>query len=1036
MICPDNIALRLRILLLMLLLVAASGILAQHYQVRTYTEADGIANSMAFDIAQDSSRVLWIARRSGITSYDGSTFTNYNVSDGLRSTSYSFLVVDKKKILWALIESGQLFVSKYQGPAWVTISDRNNLVSTLGTTYSAFEVFYLKDSCVLLAGSASDGLFIHKDGRWHKFTVKNGLPANGVNCLKEKDGKVYIGTQSGLGIFTSDGFRKLPVPGDPLLREPILAFYQFRDTLWLLGKNWFGYLSDNHLTVVSTGFSIPNTRLTRRYFFVITPRGKAFFGNPFNVFYYDPATGQTDFLTRSTGLISEGANAAIVDAEQNLWFAGFRGLTKIPSERFWSFTSVDGLYSNEVASAMELSPGKYVFGHDCALTFYDGTEMTHLLLNPDGCKENYESRVMDVDKDQEGNLWAAVSMMGVARVDRNRKVTLFGENQGIEGVAYSLVVTPDGKIFAGTSGGLYQYENGRFVKIMLRSGPSFSVRRIISGQDNTLFLGTLSRGLIELKGDQEISYQCSRSKLENNVYAYFVDSRQRRLVGTAGGLCEIVNNELVKVNRDGLAISRPVYVILEDNRKNLWVGTDNGVYRWNGARLDHFTVRDGLSGHDINRDAGFIDHRNHIWFGTNNGLTVLRPEFDYDITTIPPPAVSLQFVKAGHDTLDPQKKKSVSYDTDDFTFCTRVISLIDEKQVYVSYYLEGADTGWSAEIPYKGSSFVYNSLKPGTYRFFIKARNSIGIWSEPVSSASFTVRNPFWFSGWFLATASLLFFGIVFLAARFFLVSRYKNRLKEEVDLQTMALRQSENELMVSNAAKDRFFSIIAHDLRSPFNVILGYLDLLVTDYDGFTDLQRQDILSKLKSSSASTIDLLENLLTWAQAQRGLLPFNPEVIRLGDIINENMQLFGSAASHKQIRLEARCAEGLHVFADRNMLSTSLRNLISNAIKFTYPEGVVTLSCSHNDPGFILVEVKDTGMGIEASGQADLFRIEKRMVKKGTANERGTGLGLILCKEFIEKNGGRLWVESEKGAGSAFFFTLPAAKAVANNLSTS
>ena len=359
----------------------------------------------------------------------------------------------------------------------------------------------------------------------------------------------------------------------------------------------------------------------------------------------------------------------------------------------------------------------------------------------------------------------------------------------------------------------------------------------------------------------------------------------------------------------------------------------------------------------------------------------------------------------------------------DISFNARVISLINEQQVFVRYYVEGFDTGWLKELPYTGNSFVYNNLRPGSYRFFLKARNSIGTWSDPVVSATFTIRSPFWLRWWFLTLALLLFSGMIYITTRFILINRYKNQLKDEVNLRTLELRKSEIQLTESNVAKDTFFSIIAHDLRNPFNSILGFLDLLTSDDSDYSESEQKEILLQLKSASVRTFDLLENLLTWARAQRGSLPFEPAPFPLREVIADNLNLFDTAAHSKNISLINKGKEDLRVFADRNMISAVVRNLISNALKFTFPGGAITIGMELQDSETILVYVKDNGTGIPPDILENLFKIEQRTMARGTANETGTGLGLILCKEFIEKNGGTIRVSSTPGEGSTFSFTL-------------
>jgi signal transduction histidine kinase len=204
----------------------------------------------------------------------------------------------------------------------------------------------------------------------------------------------------------------------------------------------------------------------------------------------------------------------------------------------------------------------------------------------------------------------------------------------------------------------------------------------------------------------------------------------------------------------------------------------------------------------------------------------------------------------------------------------------------------------------------------------------------------------------------------------------------------------------------------------------LGYLDLLTSDDSEYTEAEQRQILLKLKSASVRTIDLLENLLTWARAQRGILPFEPVIFPLAEVIADNLDLFDTAAHSKNISLIHTSKASLSVLADRNMISTVVRNLLSNALKFTFSGGTIVIGMELKDPETVLVSVKDTGMGIPSALKEKLFKIEERIVVKGTANETGTGLGLILCKEFIEKNGGSISVTSTHGVGSIFTFTLP------------
>lgn len=235
-------------------------------------------------------------------------------------------------------------------------------------------------------------------------------------------------------------------------------------------------------------------------------------------------------------------------------------------------------------------------------------------------------------------------------------------------------------------------------------------------------------------------------------------------------------------------------------------------------------------------------------------------------------------------------------------------------------------------------------------------------------------------------------------------------------------LEKFSKELQESNATKDRFFSIIAHDLKSPFNSILGLTNVLIDDRQSLDEKEIREILSTIKKSSESAFELLENLLLWANSQTGRISFSPRQFNLKGAIEENIALVEVQASRKKIRIISSCIEDCQAFGDMQMIHTVLRNLLSNAIKFTPQGGEVAVSVTKLDDRYE-ISVKDTGVGIARENIPKLFKIESKYSTKGTANEKGTGLGLILCKEFVDKHGGKIWMESEVGKGSTFYFTI-------------
>lgn len=236
--------------------------------------------------------------------------------------------------------------------------------------------------------------------------------------------------------------------------------------------------------------------------------------------------------------------------------------------------------------------------------------------------------------------------------------------------------------------------------------------------------------------------------------------------------------------------------------------------------------------------------------------------------------------------------------------------------------------------------------------------------------------------------------------------------------------KRIEKELIETNLTKDKFFTIIAHDLRSPFTSILGFSRLLNDEYDDFDDEDRKMMVQQIQCSAEATYQLLDNLLAWARTQLGRTSFNPEKFYIESLIEETILQTNAQAISKEITTSFTKTETNVVFADINMTRVVLRNLISNAIKYSNKGSEIKITSRIEDK-HIAIGVKDEGVGMEPSVCQSLFNLHSNMVStKGTDNEKGTGLGLILAKEFVERNGGGISAQSEEGKGSFFEFTIP------------
>jgi two-component system sensor histidine kinase/response regulator len=236
-------------------------------------------------------------------------------------------------------------------------------------------------------------------------------------------------------------------------------------------------------------------------------------------------------------------------------------------------------------------------------------------------------------------------------------------------------------------------------------------------------------------------------------------------------------------------------------------------------------------------------------------------------------------------------------------------------------------------------------------------------------------------------------------------------------------LKKSELKLTRLNVDKDRFISILGHDLKSPFNNILGFSEVLTAEINSLNSDEIKEIASNINKSAKITNHLLEDILMWARSQQGSIPFKPKNLSLSATCRNILEILNPSAYAKNITIHDSSAAHINVYADADMLKTILLNLVSNSIKFSNSGGKITINAEKNSES-VTISVSDNGVGIPSNDLSKLFNLSEVLTTKGTAGETGTGLGLLLCKEFVEKHGGRIWVESEVGKGSDFKFTLP------------
>jgi signal transduction histidine kinase/ligand-binding sensor domain-containing protein len=671
--------------------------------------------------------------------------------------------------------------------------------------------------------------------------------------------------------------------------------------------------------------------------------------------------------------------------------------------------------------------------------------------NPSDTASLSDNDVRDICVDRNNNIWIATNGGGLNKFDPETNSFIHykegGPNSLVRNWCLKIFEDSYGYLWIGTYGGLsiFDPENNAFRNYVRNNNP-----------------GSLSN---------------------NWIYSFAEDSLGNIWIGTAKGLNYFDRNSrsfTVFTIADGLP-NDVINGILIDNNNNLWLSTNKGISRFNhvSGSIKNLDLLDGLQGNQFIHGSYYISKSGKMYFGGLNGYNSFYPDDIQDNKFIPPVYITdlliyfkqMQINEEGSPltkSITETDKIILTHNQSVITFRYTALNYLNSEKNQYAYRLEGFDKGWNNVGTRREVTFT--NLDPGSYVFRIKASNDDGIWNEEGKSIAITILPPWWKTLIFKIAALLLILTLL-VGFYFYRLSQLnkqriqleklirertseieeKNRIltkqaaelnetnslleerQQKIEEQTEELlAQKENleevnaHLKELNSTKDKFFSIIAHDLKNPFNTILGFSELLNMKYDTLSEEKKLRYMEVIFSSSKNIYNLLENLLQWARTQTDKIAFEPIVFSLKQLVEQNINLLKENITTKNIKIGHKITDSCNVYADRNMINTVVRNLLTNAIKFTRSGGDIAINTLRKN-GHIEISVKDSGIGMSAEETEKIFRVDANFSKSGTDGETGTGLGLILCKEFIIKNGGKIWVESDPGKGSRFLFTLPAAK---------
>jgi len=688
-----------------------------------------------------------------------------------------------------------------------------------------------------------------------------------------------------------------------------------------------------------------------------------------------------------------------------------------------------------------------------------------------------ESAVRAVFQDRKGNIWVGTDGGGLNkfrpatgtfqhfRSIPDDSTTLTGNTARV------IYEDKDGYLWVGTRDGLNRMDptTGKCIRYRHEPGDPHSLSHdiifasILQDAKGYLWIGTYGGGLnrLDIQKGEFTHYRSEpndpESLSDDNVFSIFEEKEGVMWVATNDGFNRF-DTHTGKFQRfttqDGLP-SNVVYGILPDEEGNLWLSTNGGICRFNlkDYSTKNYDVNDGLQSNEFNAGAYHRGRNGKLYFGGVYGLNIIEPD------KLKPVANDAEVVITSMDVLGSEvqvkpdrdikeEEKGIYQVTEEEGKFTLPVSISYAKAIKLNYRhrflalefaalkcpvgatnrfayrMENLDMDWTHAGTRNYISFA--NMDAGTYVLNVKAQNSDGQWSPHQARLSIIITPPFYRTWWFMSFEFLFALGISLLIYHYVIkakTNRILKRQNRQIAEANRQLTESEHNLLELNATKDKFFSIIAHDLKNPFTSLLSITDLLLEDFEHADEEDKHLGMKRVNDAIKEIYSLLENLLTWSRAQTGRINFEPRPFNLSNVVYENINLHRVPAERKGIHLQTELEENVMAFGDRDMINTVVRNLLSNAVKFTGEGKKIAVKVKKNSHD-VEVRVKDEGLGIAKENLNMLFRIDMKFKSKGTHGERGTGLGLILCKEFIERHGGKIGVKSKVDKGSTFYFTIP------------
>ncbi len=995
------------------------------YSIDKWNNENGLPGNAVKDILKTSDGYIWIATFDGLARFDGVKFEVFDkdVSPNFKTNGILSLFEDHQKNLWLGTDGAGAL--KYHEGKFDTIQTSANLNTAFVTSFAQTkdgtiwvgtknglaklvndQLTPVKESPSLLTVSINSLFVDSKDNLWittrnsglikktgeyvKQYTTNDGIISNSSGALLEdSNNTLWAGTDDGL-MSIQDGYRFVNLSNKYNLPHGFInTIFEAEDRSILIGTTYgLVWIRDDNIKIYTEKDGLPNNNVT----------------------------------------------AIITDGEGSLWIGTYKGgIIRLKDGLFLNYGISEGLYNNFINTIYE-ADSVYYIGTEGGISIFQDGVITNYSSPDNSAFQNWVSAFL---KDNSGNLWVG-TYDGLYKFDEGLKKVL-SKKEGLSSNKIRSIIKDDkNQLWIGTTDGINIIdENNKITILDKKSGLKNTFIMYLSKNKNgSILIGTNGGGLSMYKDGEVQTFTMKDGLAGNVVFNIFQENNGLIWLSTDNGICSYDGKSFTTYTAANKLFKIAAFQTIIDESNKVWVLTGKGIYTIDkkylieslsnkidlNSKVKLYDKAYGMRSMGTNGGAsGILDPNGKIWFPTSKGVSIL--DTDAISQNLKPPKVVIEKVVVGKNEFLPFENIKIAAESSNIEIHYTGLNFFAPERIKFQYKLEPFDKEWidarERRIAY------YNNLPPGNYTFKVRATNDGGIWSQDFKSIKLTKEAFYYQENWFKALLGLFLLALA-VALYLFQVWGIKSKnlkLAEQVKKRTENINAQKEALEKINASKDKLLSIISHDLKGPLKSIRQILSLMSSGH--VTQDEFKSLTNNLQQDVGSSVNLLDNLLNWSKSQMHGIKVTAVEIDLHEIINENFKLFKSSLDKNKLSYTNEVPVGEIALADFDMIKLVIRNLIANAIKFT-PQGGKISICSNTKGTFLEVSVSDTGIGMTNMETIKVFEVKESFTKIAERSESGTGLGLILCKEFVEKNGGTIRVESKKGKGSTFTFTLKTA----------